>query len=119
MTNVLSLTKTSYQKELDNIKAALLGKDGYIRLGFHSKKRIYERGYYVGDIIACLQSGQVTEVEEGYNSRLKLSCENITVEGFDQDDNPIVVVFSKENVSSFSIVTVMPPTDKKRFLRVI
>lgn len=108
---------------LDLIQAIVNGENkGKIRLGAHSKDSLRERGYYPGDIISCIRTGLVTEVNNGYNSRLKKWCTNITIEGKDRDHNPGVVVFSVEKTGIcpiFSVITIFPPTDKGRFMEVI
>ncbi|MFL0364632.1 MULTISPECIES: DUF4258 domain-containing protein [Pseudobacillus] len=106
----------------EKINEALHKRTGCIRLGFHSKKQMNGRGYYTGDIISCIETGRVIEIEKGYNSRLKKMCTNITIEGKDRDGNPVVVIFSEEksgNSPVFSIVTILPPTDRNRFSKVI
>lgn len=105
--------------QLQKLKKALVGGKGYIRLGKHSKERLQERGYYEKDILNCLETGKIPEIKEGYNHRLNKKCKNITLEGLDSDGNPMVVIFSEEADYSYTVVTVIPPTDKRRFERVI
>lgn len=113
------LIPSEKKEKINQMIKALLREQGYIRLGKHSKQRISERGYYEADIISCLYSGRIMEMKKGFNSKLKKDCVNITVEGNDMDNNPVVIVFSEEGDFSYSIVTIMPPTDKKRFTCVI
>lgn len=113
--SVVIVLKRSH--ELTKLKKAVLGEKGAILAGYHAKDRFASRGYFEDDIMSCILTGEVVEIKEGYNSRYKMVCRNLTVEGKDEDGNYMICIFSelskKRNI--YNVVTIMPPCDKKRF----
>lgn len=100
---------------MKDIQKVLLNKEGFIRLGKHTKERCENRGYFRGDIVRCLLTGHIREVQIGWNFRLKKYTPKFVIEGTDLDSNPVVVVVSKDADSCYSVVTIMPPHDRRRF----
>ncbi len=82
---------------------------GYIRMGRHTKDRMYKRGYTKGDMVSAILKGNIVEIQFENNSF------KYVIEGRDKSNNPIVVVLLEEGRYEFLVVTVMPPTDNKRF----
>lgn len=107
--------------ELLKLQQAIKGEKGAIIAGYHTKERYINRGYTSKDIETCILTGEVVEVQVGYNVRYKRNCRNLTVKGVDRCGNPFICVFSrisrKENI--YLVVTIMPPCDKKRFGKLI
>ncbi|WP_209124384.1 DUF4258 domain-containing protein [Alkalihalobacillus sp. BA299] len=105
-----------HKKEImRDIQKILMNKDGVIRVGKHTKERFVNRGYYRGDIVRCILSGHLCEVQVGWNFRLEKYTPKFVIEGKDLDDNPMVVVLSQEADKFYSVITIMPPHDRKRF----
>ncbi|WP_066418222.1 DUF4258 domain-containing protein [Sutcliffiella cohnii] len=100
---------------IKQIQKVLLNKDGIIRVGKHTKDHFIDRGYVRGDIVRCILSGQLNEVQIGWNFRLEKYTPKFVIEGKDLDDNPMVVVLSQDMENIYSVVTIMPPHDRSRF----
>lgn len=91
---------------LKEIKKVLMTGRGKIILGFHSKKRLKNRGYSKGDVVSAIFNGEIVE---------RQGADKVAIAGQDKDDNPIIVVIAKHCNLSFIVVTVMPPIDHSRF----
>ncbi|MDC3424276.1 DUF4258 domain-containing protein [Aquibacillus sp. 3ASR75-11] len=102
--------------KLKDLKKVLMVNVGYIRLGSHTKRRMNKRGYTKGDMVSGVMTGEIVEVQYGFNYELRKSCFTYVVEGKDTSGNPIVIVVSEEGRYKFLVVTVMPPTDRNRFI---
>lgn len=116
---VLVVLKKSH--ELNKLRKAVTGEKGAIIAGRHTKERYSTRGYFENDITSCVLTGEIVEIKEGYNSRYKKPCRNLTVEGKDEDGNYIVCIFSEisKRKNIYNVVTLMPPCDKKRFGKLV
>ncbi|WP_121616760.1 DUF4258 domain-containing protein [Virgibacillus halodenitrificans] len=116
---VLVVLKKSH--ELNKLKQAVTGEKGAIIAGRHTKERYSTRGYFENDISSCLLTGEIVEIKEGYNSRYKKTCRNLTVEGVDEDGNYIICIFSEisKRKNIYNVVTLMPPCDRKRFGKLV
>ncbi|MFE7064210.1 DUF4258 domain-containing protein [Sutcliffiella sp. NPDC057660] len=106
-------------QKMREIKKYLMSGLSFIRIGIHTKGRLIKRGYTKKDIISCICNGSITEIQHGYNHQVQKVCPTYVIEGKDAFANPIVVVISEESKREFSVVTVMPPIDKKRFKETI
>lgn len=117
MTTDSVLVVLKQDEELIKLQQAVKREKGMILTGFHTKERYNNRGYTGQDIVSCILTGKVIEIQTGYNVRYKRQCRNLTVKGVDQCGNAIICVLSrisrKENI--YMVVTIMPPCDKKRF----
>lgn len=98
--------------ELRKIKKSLL--QGRIRITAHARSRMRKRGYTETDIMSCILSGDITNIQ-WFKKRV---C--AIVEGSDLDKFPMVVVVGRDekNPKGYVIVSVFPPIHKK-FKRVI
>ncbi len=92
-----------------------MDKRGIIRLGNHPKERMNDRGYSKGDIVRCILSGSIAEIQVGWNVRMTKYTPKFVIEGKDLDQNPMVVVLSQDSDTAFTVITIMPPIDRKRF----
>ena len=96
---------------MKEIKKALL--TNRLRLSQHAKKRMNKRGYTKKDVISCVLSGMISEIqvsEKGLRT---------VIEGKDFDGLPMVTVVGKcMYPKEFIVVTVMPPI-KSKFQNVI
>lgn len=93
---------------MKNIKKALM--TDRIRLSHHAKESMEKRGYTKKDLISCIMSGSIAEVQV-HNGK---PC--VLVEGKDSDLLPIVLVIGNDGNnyrSLFVVITVMPPIDQK------
>ncbi|MEX3623679.1 hypothetical protein [Viridibacillus arvi] len=119
MDSVLAVLKR--ENELYKLQQAISGEKGAIIAGYHTKERYENRGYTNKDIESCLMTGEVVEVQVGFNVRYKIECRNLTVKGLDQSGNDFICIFSqlsrKKNI--YTVITIMPPCDKKRFGKLI
>ncbi|MBU8908087.1 hypothetical protein KH400_15880 [Desertibacillus haloalkaliphilus] len=108
---------------MNEIKEALKREDmrDYVRMGWHVKQRLYERGYYASDITSCIKSkdSRIIEQGQGFNRKIGAICPSYTIEGVDGDGNPFAIVLSEEGYKQFSVITIMPPMDRRRFLRCV
>jgi hypothetical protein len=102
--------------KLKVIKKVLMGGKGYVRIGVHTYNQMVKRGYSRGDLVSCIMSGKIHEVQMGFNRRINQVARTYVLTGIDTSQNPIVVVLSEEGENHFSVVTVMPPTDQSRFI---
>lgn len=80
----------------------------------HAKERMVQRGYNSVDIIRAVLNGLIVEVQRGFDPEEKKNALVFVIEGKDYFDNPVIIV-ACERIDGYCIVTVMPPTDKKRF----
>ncbi|QCJ45489.1 DUF4258 domain-containing protein (plasmid) [Bacillus sp. S3] len=92
--------------QLKDIKKVLMTGQGKIIIGDHTKKRLAERGYFKGDIVAAIFNGEIIE---------RQGAKKVAIAGRDIDDNPIVVIIAKLTPIAYKVVTVMPPIDHLRF----
>lgn len=102
--------------KLKEIKKILMGGKGYVRIGVHTYNQMVKRGYSRGDLVSCIMSGKIHEVQMGFNRKINQMAKTYVLTGSDTSQNPIVVVLSEEGENHFSVVTVMPPTDQSRFI---
>jgi hypothetical protein len=102
-------------RKMKNIKKILMGGQGYIRVGKHSFSRMNKRGYTKGDLVSCIMNGEIHEVQRGFNHSLGKMALTYIITGKDTSQNPAVVILSEEGEQQYSVVTVMPPTDRTRF----
>lgn len=105
-------------KELREIRQAVLKKNpyGYLRFSLHAKQQMKKRGYRLSDVLSVLfNESNVIEKKKGFNDYTQSFCPKYTIAGKDVSQNPCVVVITKEGPFQFSVVTVMPPTDRRRF----
>lgn len=112
---VCELNQEQMKKKLKLIKKVLMSGNGYIRLGSHTKERLFKRGYTKGDLVCGIMTGSITRVQTGFNHALGRTAFTYTIEGQDRSHNPVVVILSEEGSHGFLIVTVMPPIDHSRF----
>ncbi|MCM3619707.1 DUF4258 domain-containing protein [Sutcliffiella horikoshii] len=104
--------------KLREIKKVLMSGNT-IRIGPHTKDQLMKRGYTRRDILWCIFNGRITEVQKGMNYHVERICPTYVIAGRDYFENPIAVVISDEGNNTFSLVTTMPPTDKRRFKETI
>ncbi|MBE7123429.1 DUF4258 domain-containing protein [Bacillus cereus] len=99
--------------EIYRIRKSL--KEQRVLIGGHTELRCMKRGYFRKDIISCLNSGEITRVQNDSDDTKYI------IEGEDSDGNPVVAVVAIRNMVEFDfkLVTFMPPVDNKRFSRVI
>lgn len=102
------------KEKLRAIKKVLMSGNT-IRIGTHTRDQLMKRGYSKRDILHCIFTGQITEVQRGMNYYANKVCPTYVIAGRDTFENPIVVVISDEGNNLFSLVTIMPPIDKNRF----
>lgn len=107
--------KQIYEKKMREFKKILLSGNGYIRMSDHTQMRIHKRGYTKGDIVSCIMNGTVNEVQTQFCRKNNKSSFAYVIEGKDCSNNPIVVVLGEEGNLSYTVVTVMPPLDNRRF----
>lgn len=103
------------KRKMKDIKKILMGGQGYIRVGNHSYNRMNQRGYSKGDLVSCIMNGDIHEVQRGFNHSIGKMALTYIITGKDTSQNPAVVILSEEGEHQFSVVTVMPPTDRTRF----
>ena len=90
-----------------------------LRVSKHAKEQMILRGYSNEDILSFFQSDmKLIDSSLGYNHRVGKRLPTYTIEGVDSDNKPMAIVLSKEK-TLFSIVTIMPTTDERRFKRLI
>lgn len=92
--------------QLKDIKKVLMTGQGKIIIGSHTKKRLDDRGYVKGDIVAAIFNGEIIE---------RQGAKKVAIAGRDIDENPIVVIIAKLTPAAYKVVTVMPPIDHFRF----
>lgn len=97
---------------LRTLKKELMSGRAVIRLSFHTRKRLKDRGYQKGDIVSAIMNGKVNGVQ--YDEGIKY-----VIEGKDMDNNPIVVIVAITEPLHYVIVSVMPPIDRRRFTNCI
>lgn len=97
MTIIRDLKKSLMRMENDKIK-----------LSKHTMQRMNERGYVKGDLVSCIMTGNLLEVQ--WEKRKP----KYIITGRDLDNNPIVIAVGFHK-TLFTIITVMPPTDHSRF----
>lgn len=101
----LTLTMKNIRKELAKSN---------IVLPMHVQEEISKRGYFKKDIIQCMWTGEITEMQY-HRKEFKT-----IIEGFDFDGLPMVLVvgFYRENRNKLAVITAFPPI-KPKFKRVI
>lgn len=92
--------------QLKDIKKVLMTGQGKIIIGPHTQKRLAQRGYFKGDIVAAIFNGEIIE---------RQGAKKVAIAGRDKDDNPIVLIIAKLTSVNYKVVTVMPPIDHNRF----
>jgi len=101
----MKLTMKEIRKEL------LLSR---IVLPIHVQQAMEERGYLKKDIISCIWSGEINEIQIHRNEM------KAVVEGFDADGSPMVVIigFYRRDRKRLAIISAFPPI-KSKYKRVI
>lgn len=89
---------------MKEIKKVLFSGKGSIKISYHTKSRLKKRGYSKGDLVAALLNGRIIE---------RQGIHKVLVAGRDKDNNPIIIVIAKDGVNDFTVVTVMPPIDRR------
>lgn len=98
---------------LKTLKKGLMNGRAVIRLSFHTRKRLKDRGYQKGDIVSAIMNGKVNGIQYE-DGKVKY-----VIEGKDMDSNPIVVIVAFIAPLHYVIVSVMPPIDRSRFTNCI
>ncbi|WP_368502728.1 hypothetical protein AB3N04_01115 (plasmid) [Alkalihalophilus sp. As8PL] len=90
-----------------------------LRVSKHAKEQMILRGYSNEDILSFFQSDmKLVDSNLGYNHRVGQKLPTYTIEGVDSDKKPMAIVLSREE-KLFTLVTIMPTTDERRFRRLI
>ena len=103
------------QHRLRDIRKVLMSRNGVIRLGTHTPKRMKKRGYNKGDLVSCIRTGVIKEIQTKYDKWTRKVSFCYVIAGRDQSDNPIIVILGENSRYDFTVVTVMPPLDQNRF----
>lgn len=102
-------------RKMKVFKKILLSGDGYIRISEHADLRMKKRGYSRADIVSCIMNGIINDVQLHSNTQQDKPSFAYVITGRDRSNNPVVVVLGEEGEKQYTVVTIMPPVDKKRF----
>lgn len=85
-----------------------------VRITNHAIGRMKKRGYTKSDLISCIFTGTITK-KQNFAGKIRF-----VIEGTDTDRLPIIIVVSKDLITTgnLAVVTVFPPL-KNNFKRVV